>query len=424
MLLRFISGTTHSCLLLLALYSQPTRALLAAPALLSKALSSGGRPLIVHIWDPNSASVESFAIDDVSEACRTAGAAAVLCDLDLVAPIAKEQESARGEFPGSLPVLTDVALLDLIGEDGPQELFRRAKSLGASGIGIRYYGVDWQAASALEDMLQHTVAAANQIGLGAILLPEFGTNGDEGVVGGGRLSLHVGAAAGLAKSPEAGGEGENLAFGCWDGEPDALQRLRDEGFKGLLLKNACRGDLAWGSKTKQPSLAAMQLTRLVKASQSKGSTAVWGGAGISRAAPVAGRARQHTPAETWRSPLSSAPKWARQHGRLSQRTDSSVSLPKVNEQEQLAVKLTPSKTQGRRSTHPARPRSRDQGAGAAHLQQLRAHVPLTLTRHRGHRSQRSAESPVPDPGRICAIRQYYCTICVTALRLFDSVPWT
>ena len=129
-------------------------------------------------------------------------------------------------------------------------------------------------------MLQHTVAAANQIGLGAILLPEFGTNGDEGVVGGGRLSLHVGAAAGLAKSPEAGGEGENLAFGCWDGEPDALQRLRDEGFKGLLLKNACRGDLAWGSKTKQPSLAAMQLTRLVKASQSKGSTAVWGGAGF------------------------------------------------------------------------------------------------------------------------------------------------
>ena len=100
------------------------------------------------------------------------------------------------------------------------------------------------------------------------------------MAGGGRLSLHVGAAAGLAKSPEAGEEGEKLAFGCWDGEPDALQRLRDEGFKGLLLKNACRGDVAWGSKTKQPSLAAMQLTRLVKASQSKGSTAVWGGAGI------------------------------------------------------------------------------------------------------------------------------------------------
>ena len=66
-----------------------------------------------------------------SEACRTAGAAAVLCDLDLVAPIAKEQESARGEFPGSLPVLTDVALLDLIGERTDPKSFSEEQRVSA-----------------------------------------------------------------------------------------------------------------------------------------------------------------------------------------------------------------------------------------------------------------------------------------------------
>ena len=92
------------------------------------------------------------------------------------------------------------------------------------------------------------------------------------------MASRVGAAAGLTITPETGEVGEKLAFGCWDGEPEALQRMRDDGFRGLLLKNACRGDVAWGSKTKQPSLAALALTRLIKASQSKGSTAVWGGA--------------------------------------------------------------------------------------------------------------------------------------------------
>lgn len=266
-------------LLVTTLLAKSTTALLAGPALLSKALGKkGGRPLIVHVWDPNPAALETFAIDDVSEACRTAGAAAVLCGLDMIGTISKEQELARGAFPGALPTIAEVALVDLVGEDGPAELCTKAKSLGATGIGIRYG--EWQDESALEELLQQTVATANELGLGAILLPGFGSANadDEGTMGGGGLASRVGAAAGLSQTPETAEDGEALAFGCWDGEPEALQRLRDDGFRGLLLKNACRGDVAWGCKMKSPSYAAQALTRLVKASQSKGNTAVWGGA--------------------------------------------------------------------------------------------------------------------------------------------------
>lgn len=268
-------SSTRFLLFALALSSRLASALLAGPELVSKALGKSGRPVVVHVWDPNPASLDTSAINDVSEACRTAGAAAVLCNLDLLEPISKEQERARGDFPGSLPVLSEMNLRDLI---GPESLYGKIKSLGASGIGIRYSCDDWPDASALEEELQRAIAAANEAGLGAILLPEFGANGAEGAVGGGGLAARVGAAAGLAKTAEAGEDGEKRAFGCWDGEPEALQTLRDEGFQRLLLKNACRGDVAWGSKNKIPSLAALHLTRLIKASQSKGSTAIWGGA--------------------------------------------------------------------------------------------------------------------------------------------------
>lgn len=265
--------------IVLSLHLPAAASLLTGPAFLSKALGATGRPLIVHVWDPNPIELESFAIDDVSEACRKAGGAAVLCGIELVKPIAAEQEIHRGSFPGTLPVLADVALRELC-KDGPGELCSLAKSSGASGIGIRYYAGDWQESeTSLEDTLQLTVNTANEMGLGAILLPEFGANGDEGMEGAGSLASRVGAAAGLSKSPEQGEDGEKLAFGCWNGSPESLQRLRDDGFRGLLLKNACGGDVAWGSKIKQPSLAALELTRLIKASQSKGSKAIWGGAG-------------------------------------------------------------------------------------------------------------------------------------------------
>ena len=139
---------------------------------------------------------------------------------------------------------------------------------------------DWPDAGALEASLQGAVAAAEECGLGAMLLGEFGADRAEGVDGAGGLASAVGAAAGLTKAPEeAAAKGGAISLGCWDGSQTELQRLREGGHSGLVLKDACNGDVAWGARTKSPSLAAQALTKLIKASLSKGNTAVWGGAG-------------------------------------------------------------------------------------------------------------------------------------------------
>merc|ERR1711871_983829 len=150
----------------------------------------------------NPTSLETFAIDDVSEACRKAGAAAVLCNLDLLKPIAQEQEAARGGFPSPLPVVVEVAMNELAGSEEETEFYGRAKSLGASGLGICYNAGDLEGEDedALEETLRSIVAAAEKAGLGTILLPGFARNGDEGAVDAGGLASRVGAAAGLART--------------------------------------------------------------------------------------------------------------------------------------------------------------------------------------------------------------------------------
>ena len=208
---------------------------------LSKTLSKTGRPLVVHVWDKNPAELTEFAIDDVSEACRKAGASAVLVSPALVGAFSKEQEANRGNFPGPLPVIADVALNDLAGS--PEELCSGAKNLGASALGLRYYSDDWPEEAALEGTLKEAVAAAEQSGLDTILLPEFGADGAEGASGAGELASRVGAVAGLTKEAE---DEAGIALGCWDGSSEDLGRLREAGHKGLVLKNACLGDVAWG----------------------------------------------------------------------------------------------------------------------------------------------------------------------------------
>ena len=246
---------------------------------LTKALGSKKTTVIVHLWDPKPDALDSFAIDDVSEACRKAGAAAVLVSPSLVGAVAKEQEVHRGSFPGPLPVIADCALNDF--GDSPQELCSGAKNLGASAVGIRFYERDWEDAAALEEALRTIVAAAEEAGLGALLLGEFGADGAEGTDGAGGLASRVGAAAGIAKrGDEEGDGGSGVALGCWDGSQNELQRLRESGFAGLVLKDACNGDIAHGAKIKSPSLAAQAVSFLVKAALSKGSKTIWAGAGI------------------------------------------------------------------------------------------------------------------------------------------------
>ena len=234
------------------------------------------RPLLVHVWDPNPDELSDFAIGDVSEAVRKSGATAVLVQPELVVPVAKEQEIHRGSFPGPVPVAVDAALRDLVDSASADDEIKAWKDQGASTIGLRYYEGDWSEEGSLEDALQGVITAAQKSGLDTILLAEFGANGAEGADGSSELASRVGAAAGLTKAAEAGGA---PAIGCWDGSDEELQRLRDAGFGGLILKNACRGDVAFGAKIKSPSLAAQAVTRLVKKALSKDGKAIWGGAG-------------------------------------------------------------------------------------------------------------------------------------------------
>ena len=129
-------------------------------SVLNRALKrKDGRPLVVHLWDPNPSALESFAIDDVSEDCRKAGASAVLTTPALVKPIAEEQERQRGSFPGPLPVIADVPLSDL-----DSEVCAGAKNLGASAIGIRYYVGDYENGDELDEKLRSAVAFAEESG--------------------------------------------------------------------------------------------------------------------------------------------------------------------------------------------------------------------------------------------------------------------
>ena len=233
-------------------------AALASTSVLARALSKP-RPVIVHVYDARPSELLPYAIEDVSMACRESGATAVLVGPELVECFAKEQESARGNFPGPLPVIVDTALRDM--GTSPEELCAGAKTLGASAIGLRYYTGDYPDAAALEAALQRAVAAAEASSLTTILLGEFGADGAEGVAGAAAMASSVGAAAALTKGNEQGGA---PAFGCWRGSEDELQRLRTSGVDGLIIKNACRGDVGRGAHLKLPSPAAVLVTRQVR----------------------------------------------------------------------------------------------------------------------------------------------------------------
>jgi len=240
---------------------------------LGKALAKG-RPVIVHIYDTRPAELQAYAVEDVSMACRESGATAVLVGPELLKMVSNEQETSRGNYPGPIPVIADCALRDMV--DSPEELCAGAKSLGASAIGIRYYTSDWPDDQSLTSALKKIVAAAEESKLAAVLLGGFGADGAEGVAGASAMASNVGAAAALTTEREEGGA---PVVGCWDGSENGLQRLREAGFEGLIIKNACRGDVARGAHLKLPSPAALLVTKLVKTALSKGSKTVWAGAG-------------------------------------------------------------------------------------------------------------------------------------------------
>ena len=72
---------------------------------------------------------------------------------------------------------------------------------------------------------------------------------------------------------------DGVSLGCWDGSPVELQRLRDAGFNGVIVKDICRGNIGAGARVKSPSIAAQMVTRATKNAKASGNTKIWGGAG-------------------------------------------------------------------------------------------------------------------------------------------------
>ena len=252
----------------------------------SRVLHSSARPVVVHVWDPRPTEIDITDVEQLSSVCRDAGATALLIPPALVSAIANEQASARGEVPGPVPLVAECDLksltralgLDGASGEGPSEAadLTAWKSLGAAAIGIRYSEADCSAeeGSALELILVAAIAAAERSGLGTILLPEGGSESHCSHAG--KAAMLTGVAAILVdpqkaesteegratvcKMPfpaypypregEAGGEGGGerrvIELGCWDGAEEKLERLRDAGFGGVLLENACDGSIVHG----------------------------------------------------------------------------------------------------------------------------------------------------------------------------------
>ena len=177
MMVKAMLRTTAALFLVFAV--SPGAAAMATRGPLTKALGKSGRKVVVHVWDKNPEELKEYAIDEVSKACRESGAAAILTSPGLIKTIAAEQAIQKGNFPGPLPIVSDCALNDLLGEDAAT-LSQGAKSLGASSLGIRYYGADWPEADKLEEALKNAIDAAEAAGLDTMLLPGFGADNDEG----------------------------------------------------------------------------------------------------------------------------------------------------------------------------------------------------------------------------------------------------
>ena len=159
------------CWAVVLLLHTPAATGLAVGTALAKSLKSTAQPLVVHVWDRNPSDLKSFAIDEVSYACRDAGASAVLvesallgaapchmrmslvhgvgwaisCALGVAGAVVEEQEVHRGSFPGPLPVIADCALKEMTTDSGAVAEFKcaiqlRRRASGPCSVHKQYCG--------------------------------------------------------------------------------------------------------------------------------------------------------------------------------------------------------------------------------------------------------------------------------------------
>ena len=221
-----------------------------ASSLALRGLLSKGKPIVVELRVDAPADAWELDIQEISARLRTAGVTALVAPSELVGAFVEEQSSARGNFPGPVPVLCDVSL------DGNAELAALSKA-GAAGIAVKCAGGD----SALTALLEDASAAK----LEAMVIAgteEASTLADAGGAAAIACEYEGAAAAAAASSTSA------VRLGAWDGDDDALAAKREEGFSAFLLLDGCGGDVA-------PPNAAWCEGR-VRAFRSKASSQ-WGG---------------------------------------------------------------------------------------------------------------------------------------------------
>ena len=222
------------------------------------------QPVLVEITDADAD--DPLDVAELSEMCRDAGAAALVLPPSLLGAVAAEQASAKGNYPGPVPLICDPRVAD--GECAPLELLRDA---GAAALAV-------VAAEAEADgELVVVVDQLTALGLGSLVFARDAGEHERAVAAGAAAVVcdYAGAAA-------DGGDDGAVLVRPWDGDADELAALRSDGSGGaLLLRDGCAGSIRDGRD---------RCAFLVREARSKRSSK-WAGSmfGVSDGAPPSAR---------------------------------------------------------------------------------------------------------------------------------------
>jgi hypothetical protein len=205
-----------------------------------------GKPLVIDLAVDEPASAWHLDVEELSARLRRAGAATLVAPLPLLEMVTSEQASARGSFPGPLPVLCDVAL-DAAPNGEWATLLGEAREAGAVGVAVRC--ADAGGADALRGLLEAAAAAE----LECLVVAGDGEVLDVACAAGAAAVACAYAEAEAASGDEAASA---VVLGAWDGEDEELARLRGVGFPGLLLLDGVGGDVAAGAAYCESRVAA------------------------------------------------------------------------------------------------------------------------------------------------------------------------
>lgn len=244
---------------LLAILSCAHAAALKPPLL--RALSAS-KPLIVELQveEPDTSAVGFLDAAELSSRLRTAGAAAVIAPPMLVEAIISEQETARGGFPGPLPVLWDASDSS---DESSWEVAAVAAAQGSGAAGVAVRCADAESASSLA-VLVDAAGAAQLECLVLAGVPEV----LDAAQAAGATAVACDYAMEESGAPlSADDSAATVILGAWGGEDEELAQLRDAGWSAMLLLDGVGGEVAAG---------ADYCEGRVRAFRSKASKA-WGG---------------------------------------------------------------------------------------------------------------------------------------------------